>query len=44
MRMQIQSDHIGEFQNMEFDNFCNDNDIKHVFYASRSPKKIRVVE
>ena len=33
----IRSDHGGEFENLEFESFCEENGLKHEFSAPRTP-------
>ena len=40
----IRSDHGREFENVDFEDYCNRHGINHNFLASRTPQKIRVVE
>ena len=40
----IRSDHGGEFQNSDFENFCEENGINHNFSAPRTPQQNGVVE
>lgn len=40
----IRSDHGGEFQNEEFDNFCEELGIQHNFSAPRTPQQNGVVQ
>jgi len=41
---QIRSDHGGEFQNANFDRFCEKHGIIHSYYAPRTPQQNGVVE
>ncbi|KAG7559036.1 Integrase catalytic core [Arabidopsis thaliana x Arabidopsis arenosa] len=41
---QIRSDHGGEFQNEEFETFCNIQGIRHQYSAPRTPQQNGVVE
>ena len=40
----LRSDHGGEFENYEFETFCDENGIKHEFSAPRTPQQNGVVE
>ncbi|WRX18659.1 Integrase [Theobroma cacao] len=40
----IRSDHGGEFEGDEFENFCNENGLDHNFFAPRTPQQNGVVE
>ena len=40
----IRSNHDSEFDNHLFEDFCNENEIKHNFLAPRTPQQNRVVE
>ena len=40
----IQSDHGGEFQNNDFDQFCKIQEINHKFSSPRTPEQNGVVE
>jgi len=40
----LRSDHCGEFQNENFEHFCEKHDIKHNFLAPRTPEQNGVVE
>ena len=40
----MRSDHGGEFENSEFENFCEENGLKHEFSAPRTPQQNGVVE
>ncbi|KAK8608159.1 hypothetical protein V6N13_023590 [Hibiscus sabdariffa] len=40
----IRSDHGTEFQNLGFEDFCNENGISHIFSAPRTPQQNGVVE
>jgi len=40
----IRSDHGGEFENKDFESFCNENGIEHNFSAPRTPQQNGVVE
>ena len=40
----IRSDHGGEFENLEFKKFCNENSITHNFSSLRIPQQNGVVE
>ncbi|XP_075098897.1 uncharacterized protein LOC142175799 [Nicotiana tabacum] len=40
----IRSDHGGEFESRDFENFCNDQGISHDFSSPRSPQQNVVVE
>lgn len=38
------SDHGGEFENYEFENFCTQNGIEHELLAARTPQQNGIVE
>ena len=40
----IRSDHGGEFQNHDFQEFCESNGYNHNFSTPRNPQQNRVVE
>jgi len=40
----IRSDHGGEFENKDFELFCDENGIEHNFYTPRTPQQNGVVE
>ena len=40
----IRSDHGREFENVEFESFCDEQEIEHTFLAPRTPQQNRVVE
>ena len=40
----IRSDHGGEFENVDFENYCNENGIDHIFSALITPQQNGVVE
>ena len=40
----IRSDQGSEFQNQKFEEFCNENEIRHNFSAPRTPQQNRMVE
>ena len=40
----IRSDHGGEFQNRDFQNFCESNGYNHNFSTPRNPQQNGVVE
>ena len=40
----IRSDHGAEFQNHDFQNFCESNGYNHNFFTLRNPQQNRVVE
>jgi len=40
----LRSDHGGEFENLEFESFCEENGFKHEFSAPRTPQQNGVVE
>ena len=40
----IRSDHGGEFENQDFEEFCNNFGIEHNFSAPRTPQQNGVVE
>ena len=40
----IRSDHGSEFDNHNFEDFCNENGIEHNFSASRTPQQNGIVE
>ena len=40
----IRSDHGREFENVEFESFCDEQGIEHTFSASRTPQQNEVVE
>ena len=40
----IRSDHGGEFENKDFESFCDENGIEHNFSAPRTPQQNGVVE
>ena len=40
----IRSDHGGELQNESFENFCEENGIRHNFIAPRTPQQNGVME
>jgi len=40
----IRSDHGGEFENKDFESFCNENGIEHNFFAPRTSQQNEVVE
>ena len=40
----IQTDHGGEFENKSFDEFCDEQDIKHQYSSPRTPEQNGVVE
>jgi len=40
----IRSDHGGEFENNDFEMFCDEHGIEHNFFAHRTPQKNGVVE
>ncbi|XP_056859992.1 uncharacterized protein LOC130508478 [Raphanus sativus] len=42
--IQIKSDHGGEFQNEEFDRFCQSQGIRHQYAAPRTPQQNGIVE
>ena len=42
--VRIRSDHGKEFENGQFDDFCNENGIKHEYSAPKTPQQNRVVE
>jgi len=40
----IRSDHGGELENKDFESFCDENGIEHIFSAFRTPQQNGVVE
>ena len=40
----ISSDHGREFENIDFENYCNENGINHNFSAPKTPQQNGVVE
>ena len=40
----IRSDHGGEFENKNFESFCDEHDAEHNFFAPRTPQQNGVVE
>ena len=40
----IRSDHGREFENVEFESFCDEQEIEHTFSAPRTPQQNGVVE
>ena len=40
----LRSNHGGEFQNEEFETFCEENNINHKFSTSRTPQQNEVIE
>jgi len=40
----LRSDHGGEFQNEKFEHFCEKHDIKHIFFAPRTPQQNSVIK
>ena len=40
----IRSDHGREFENVDFENYCNENGIDHIFSALITPQQNGVVE
>ena len=40
----IRSDHGGEFENIDFEDYCNEHGINHKFLAPRTPQQNGVVE
>ena len=40
----IRSDHEREFENKDFELFCDENGIEHNFFAPRTPKKNAVAK
>ena len=42
--IKIRSDHGGEFENENFENFCEENGFEHKFSFPRAPPQNEVVE
>ena len=40
----IRSDHVGEFENLNFENFCDEHGIEHQFSSPSTPRQNVVVE
>ena len=40
----IRSDHGGEFENKDFEMFCDEHGIEYNFYAPRTPQQNEVIE
>ena len=40
----IRSDHGREFENIDFEDYCNEHEIDHNFSALRTPQQNRVVK